>query len=1631
MKDKKGFTLVELLSTIAILAVILGIASASYIGIKRHIRRSYYNTLEESILVSGGEYFSYTTDKPNIFGDEKKISLEKLVEGKYITEVIDQKGKSCNLSGSYVTAYKNSSDKSDYYVCLKCPEDDYPNDKDNINKVCSGEVTYGLRMVATIGNTSKLYSEGEYINQDVKLTFQTYNDVTDIEVKKDNKVVDKCTMTDKNGLKSCSIKIDTSGKYEYYGYNKNNNNQTKSGTIDILIDNVKPEFNVYDDESLINKKEVLKSTESNNTSIIVNVKNIKDLNSGVKTIKYTFDSNYTNIDRTKEEFKIEKKLNLGKTNLKIKVEDYAGNINTRVITYEVYKKTAKPDTAYCNTLTYNGNNQTLTKTGDNFTFSNNVKKNAGTYEVVAKLNENYRWQDDKNDDIKINCSIDKKSIAVTWNNPTLTYNGANQGPTPSAISGVTGETINLTRTTSKNAGNYTSTATCSKVTGGSATCNNYTFTNTTKDFTINKATPTITLSAASGSVNAGSSITFTEKANVAGSFGNVSGTTGVAKVSPASYKGVAANTAKTVTVTGVSNGNSTITITFTPTDKTNYNTKTATYTVKGYKVASLGSCNTLTYNGTSQTLAANGTGVSYTNNSGTNATSYTVTVAVINGYRFSDNTTSKTLSCSIAKKTVAVTWTAGTYTYNGSDQGPTPSAISGVTGETINLTRTTSKNAGNYTSTATCSKVTGGSATCNNYTFTNTTKDFTINKATPTITLSAASGSVNAGSSITFTEKANVAGSFGNVSGTTGVAKVSPASYKGVAANTAKTVTVTGVSNGNSTITITFTPTDKTNYNTKTATYTVKGYKVASLGSCNTLTYNGTSQTLAANGTGVSYTNNSGTNATSYTVTVAVINGYRFSDNTTSKTLSCSIAKRKITIKANDQKITTSVSSLPSDVTVTNLASGDTLSSIKLTESGGSETGNIIPSNAVIVRGTNTVTSNYNITYKNGTYKRDTKICANIYINGASKIGTSTSDKELCCNSTNGSSCAITLPSITPKSGFTALGYSDDGDALTSASYQANQSVTIYKPTSDDEKLPSYYAITRSTTRNTYNVTFDLNGATSYTTGGSTYTASKTFSCNADYAYNGDELPDECGITLPTITRSGFTIHGWAEDSNKQSATYQVNQVITLHDDIDLFAITSKSVTLKYNTNSTTTVTTDNLTSKKETKTMFNTDGVMFNIPSYNDGKVCRNTGGDKYHGYKLLGLSSNQSGNNVEFCFGDQIYLESDKTLFLVWQDKYATAVGNVSGNLILRAGAGKSNDKLASIKKGDPVYIQSAKYKWNSSDKHTWYPVIYGSKIGWAAGNTSNNSTLKNLKLTSTPNADSCEYAYSCTSNNKLLSITPSDVVLNITSNTSKQKMQQTLSIANQCGPMTEATSSNSSLVTATTSGVVKAVSGSVAVNQTKSAVVTFSTKYGCSEKVNVLVKNTEATAPDITISVSGDSSTCSGSYIKGATATVTCRSDLPITSYSATIGSTSYTETTSGNTKTSTISLSSTGSKTINVTCSNAEGTSTASKSVSIKVKNASSSCGCSTHYSASTAGTTCSRCKSWSLYINSVSYLNSKKSTSCRYNAASKAFYKDTYSNWQEMSGGKYKWKVDTPTYKCTLFACKTYKTCCHT
>ena len=326
-----------------------------------------------------------------------------------------------------------------------------------------------------------------------------------------------------------------------------------------------------------------------------------------------------------------------------------------------------------------------------------------------------------------------------------------------------------------------------------------------------------------------------------------------------------------------------------------------------------------TYSGSAIAAVAKGTGTItyayYTNNTCTTSASSVIDAATyyVKATSAGDsNHTGATTACTAHKinpKSIAVTWgSTTTFTYNGSAQAPTiTTPVSGVTGESISLTRTTQTNANQesnptYTSTASIASVTGGRATAANYKLTGNTKSFvinkanatnptltaytgtyngsshtigvsggsggtiqystdnstwsttkptrttagtttvyvrvlgdsnhnttssinakiTINKATPTVTLSATTGTAtNAAPSVTFTEKASIAGSFSNTSGTTSVATVTPASYTSVAANTAKTVTVAGVGTGKSTISAKFTPTDTANYATVTKTYTV------------------------------------------------------------------------------------------------------------------------------------------------------------------------------------------------------------------------------------------------------------------------------------------------------------------------------------------------------------------------------------------------------------------------------------------------------------------------------------------------------------------------------------------------------------------------------------------------------------------------------------------------------------------------------------------------------------------------------------------------------------------------------------------------------------------------------------------
>ena len=237
-----------------------------------------------------------------------------------------------------------------------------------------------------------------------------------------------------------------------------------------------------------------------------------------------------------------------------------------------------------------------------------------------------------------------------------------------------------------------------------------------------------------------------------------------------------------------------------------YNNKDAiSFTRSGYIVSDSGQWNT----------ASNGNGTSYTQYTST----YEATaMATAGGKNLSNGDATITLYVNWVLDTKKATIpTAANYcsnpSYNGSSQTIVKAAGTGYTWTAGTTTRT---NVGNQNVTATLNS---GYVWSDNSTGTKTIS-CGISKATPTITLSPTSGTVQKGNTMTFNEKANIKGKFTVNSGNTSIATVTQASSNEIAANTNNLVTVKGIEGGTSTITVSFTPTDTTNYKNASKTYT-------------------------------------------------------------------------------------------------------------------------------------------------------------------------------------------------------------------------------------------------------------------------------------------------------------------------------------------------------------------------------------------------------------------------------------------------------------------------------------------------------------------------------------------------------------------------------------------------------------------------------------------------------------------------------------------------------------------------------------------------------------------------------------------------------------------------------------------
>mgnify|MGYP006949259073 CR=1 FL=1 len=234
-------------------------------------------------------------------------------------------------------------------------------------------------------------------------------------------------------------------------------------------------------------------------------------------------------------------------------------------------------------------------------------------------------------------------------------------------------------------GSYTSTASCSSVTGGRAKCSNYTLTGNTKAFSIERATITAP-SSPSGKNYTGSS----QASGITCPAGSTAGGT------------TSATNAGTYTQTCTPDGN----------HKWSDGTTTAksiTWVIN--KIAATLTCSNKTYNGAGQTACSCSGGTVGGTSNATDAGTYTASCTPDRNHTAPTNK-----SWTMNPKSIAVTWgTTTSFTYNGGAQAPSASATTGLTGETMAVTRTTGTNAGSYTSTASISSVAGGRAKAENY----------------------------------------------------------------------------------------------------------------------------------------------------------------------------------------------------------------------------------------------------------------------------------------------------------------------------------------------------------------------------------------------------------------------------------------------------------------------------------------------------------------------------------------------------------------------------------------------------------------------------------------------------------------------------------------------------------------------------------------------------------------------------------------------------------------------------------------------------------------------------------------------------------------------------------------------------
>ncbi len=136
LNNKKGFTLVEMLSVMVILAVLIGLAVPAYYTYIRSAEKEAYRSAEKDLTDSATTaMLECVNDRGNEFCRDKKfpqndneyikLTMKELIESSYMDPVHDPKNrkKYCDEENSYAYIVKNKESETggySYFACLKC-----------------------------------------------------------------------------------------------------------------------------------------------------------------------------------------------------------------------------------------------------------------------------------------------------------------------------------------------------------------------------------------------------------------------------------------------------------------------------------------------------------------------------------------------------------------------------------------------------------------------------------------------------------------------------------------------------------------------------------------------------------------------------------------------------------------------------------------------------------------------------------------------------------------------------------------------------------------------------------------------------------------------------------------------------------------------------------------------------------------------------------------------------------------------------------------------------------------------------------------------------------------------------------------------------------------------------------------------------------------------------------------------------------------------------------------------------------------------------------------------------------------------------------------------------------------------